>query len=301
MMSDIFCCPVCKGPLRSTSKGFQCRLCERSYPIRNGIPDFYISESGHDFGDDPNIIWLDPQVVEARDTIYRHCTRELKGMTFCMHEIGRRTSRGCRILEVGMGTGHFTQWLAELSEPGTAIYAFDFSWPIIEKAQARTAGLTDVTLFRANSREGLPFQSGIFDIILVRLAPLGPSGVPNVQAGFELLKPAGWYFGAGWKNVQVETPPTEWAIQHGYESAEYHEWQYRRIQHEEERIAWQYEQEYLLTMMKRKYPNDTSERTGSDSNVIQDRDGHILKMTYENVLIAQKPGAEAFSSNRAST
>ena len=292
MMSDIFCCPVCKGPLRSTSKGFQCRLCERSYPIRNGIPDFYISESEHDFSVDPNIIWLDPQVVEARDTIYSHCSRALKGMIFCMHEIGRRTSRGCRVLEVGMGTGHFTQWLAEVSEPGTSIYAFDFSWPIIEEAQAKTAGLTDVTLFRANSREGLPFQRAIFDIILVRLAPLGLSGVPSVQAGFELLKPGGWYFSAGWKNERFETSPTEFAFQHGYESAEYHEWQYRRMQHEEERVAWQYEQEYLLPMLKRKYADDTSERTRSDLDDAQDRDGQILKMTHEHVLIAHKSAAQ---------
>ena len=288
-MSDIFCCPVCKGSLRSTPISFQCRHCQRSYPIRNGIPDFFVAETEHDFSVDPNSIWLDPQVVEARDTIYRNCARALRGMTFCMQEIERRTSRGCRVLEVGMGTGHFTQWMAELSEPGTAIYAFDFSWPIIEKAQAKTAGLTDVTLFRANSREGLPFQNGIFDIILVRLAPLGQHGVPNVQAGFELLKPGGWYFSAGWKNVQIETPPTEWAVQHGYESAEYHEWQYRRMQNEEEHIAWQYEQEYLLAMMKHKYPKDTSERTSSDTDDIRVSGGHILKMTHENVLIAQKP------------
>ena len=188
-----------------------------------------------------------------------------------------------------MGTGHFTQWLAELCEPGTDIYAFDFSWPIIEKAQAKTAGLTDVTLFRANTREGLPFQTAIFDIILVRLAPFGPSGVPREQVGFDLLKPGGWYFSAGWKNERFETPPTEFAFQHGYENAEYHEWQYRRRQHEEERLAWQYEQGYLLPMMKRKYGNDTSVKISSDSDDIQDRDGHILKMTHEHVLIAQKP------------
>lgn len=299
-MSDIFCCPVCKGSLRSTSTSFQCLLCQRRYPIRNGIPDFYVAESEHDFRDDPNIIWLDSQVVEARDTIYRHCTRELRGMIFCMHEIGRRTSRGCRVLEVGMGTGHFTQWLAALSEPGTAIYAYDFSWPIIEKAQAKTAGLKEVTLFRANSREGLPFQNGIFDILLVRLAPLGPHDVPNVQAGFELLKPGGWYFSAGWKNERFETSPTEWAVQHGYESAEYHEWQYRRMQHEEERIAWQYEQKYLLAMMESKNANDTSERTRSDSDFNQVSGGYIL-MTHENVLIAQKPAAQAYPPKQAST
>jgi len=285
-MSDIFCCPVCKGPLLSTSMSFQCRPCDRSFQIMNGIPDFFVSESEHNFSDDPNIIWLDSQIVEARDTIYRLCTRELRGMTFCMHEMGRRTSWGCRILEVGMGTGHFTHWLTEVSERDTAIYAFDFSWPIIEKAKANTAELTGVTLFRANAREELPFKAGIFDIVFVRLAPLGPRGVPNVQAGFELLKPGGWYFGAGWEKERFETPPTEWAIQHGYESAEYHEWQYCRVQNEEEHIAWQTEQKHLLDMMESKKAIET--RSGSDCN--QGGGRHILKMTQEYVLIAQKPG-----------
>lgn len=268
---------------------FQCRPCGRSFQIVNGIPDFFVSESEHDFSDDPNIIWLDSQIVEARDTVYRLCTRELKGMTFCMHEMGRRTSRGCRVLEVGMGTGHFTRWLTEVSEPGTAIYAFDFSWPIIEKAKVNTGGLSGVTLFRANAREGLPFQAGVFDIVLVRLAPLGPRGVPNVQAGFDLLKPGGWYFGAGWEKERYETPPTEWAIQHGYESAEYHEWQYRRVQSEEEHVAWQIEGERLAAMRESREAIDTSERMSFDSRCNQDRGRGILKLTQEHVLIAQKP------------
>jgi len=289
MMSDIFCCPVCKGPLLPTSASFQCRPCGRNFQIVNGIPDFFVAESEHDFGNDPNIIWLDSQIVEARDTVYRLCTRELKGMTFCMREMGRRMSRGCRVLEVGMGTGHFTRWLTEVSEPGTAIYAFDFSWPIIEKAKFNTGGLSGVTLFRANAREGLPFQAGIFDIVFVRLAPLGPRGVPNVQAGFELLKPGGWYFSAGWEKERYETPPTEWAIQHGYESAEYHVWQYHRVQSEEEYIAWQTEQKHLLAMRESGKAIDTSGRTRFDSGCNQGSGRGILKMTQEHVLIAQKP------------
>ena len=46
-----------------------------------------------------------------------------------MEEISKRTFPGCRILEVGMGTGHFTQWLSEVSDTDTVVYAFDFSWP----------------------------------------------------------------------------------------------------------------------------------------------------------------------------
>lgn len=99
MLSTAFCCPVCKRALSSTPVAFHCDPCARSFQVVDGIPDFFLSESGHDFSRDPNSTWLEPHIVEARETVCRHCTRELAGMTFCMHEIGRRTSTGCRVLE----------------------------------------------------------------------------------------------------------------------------------------------------------------------------------------------------------
>ena len=78
-MSGIFCCPVCKGALLPTSASFQCRPCDRDFQKLNGIPDFFVSESEHDFSNDPNIIWLDPQIVEARDTILPTMYARLKG------------------------------------------------------------------------------------------------------------------------------------------------------------------------------------------------------------------------------
>jgi len=154
-----FCCPLCKGPLTAIGTALHCTPCERDFEIVNSIPNFFISESEQDAIDRKNQTWLDPEIVEARDTVYRLCTRELRGMAFCMQEIGRRTSAECRVLEVGMGTGHFTRWLAEVSQPGTEIYAFDISWPIIEKAKGNAQGLPGVTLFRANSRAALPFRA----------------------------------------------------------------------------------------------------------------------------------------------
>jgi SAM-dependent methyltransferase len=289
-MFDMFCCPVCKGELLQKLQNYACLSCERNYPIVNSIPNFYIDESGHDFSSDPNIIWLDPKIVEARETVYRLCSRELQGMTFCMGEIAKRTSKGCRLLEVGMGTGHFTRWLAEVSAPGTAIYAFDFSWPIIEKARTNIGENPDVTLLRANAREGLPFQPGFFDIVYIRLAPLGASGVPNVQAAFDLLKPGGWYFWAGWEKDKFETPPTEWAIQHGYESAEFHAWQYQRTQSQEEHSAWQIEFGHLLAMAEKFKKIDTSKEASFDPVSDQVSNGGVLRMIQEHVMIAQKPG-----------
>jgi len=173
----LYRCPVCKGSLKPLMDELSCISCDRDYAVIDGIPDFFMGDLEHDFTDDPNQTWLDPKIVEARNTYYRLSTRELRGMAFCMQEIGRRTNVGCRILEVGMGTGHFTRWLAEVSQPGTEVHAFDFSWPMIHKARENTQGLPGITLFRANARQPLPFQPDSFEIVLLRLAPLGPQGV----------------------------------------------------------------------------------------------------------------------------
>jgi SAM-dependent methyltransferase len=281
-MFDEFCCPVCKGSLTAAATSLCCAPCGREFEIVDGVPDFFISETDRDAIaiNDPNKAWLDPEIVEARDTYYNLCTRQLKGMTFCMQEIARRTRSGCRVLEVGMGTGHFTRWLAEVAEPGTEIYGFDFSWPIIEKAKVKAGGLPGVALFRANARGMLPFEDASFDIVLERLAPLGPRGVPSARAAFELLKPGGWLFEGGWKRPPFETPPAEWAIQHGFESAEHHVWQYWRAQTERGQVAMEVERERMASL-GRPFQGETREKV---------EDGVRLKMTHENLLIAQKPG-----------
>jgi SAM-dependent methyltransferase len=253
----------------------------------DGIPDFVISETYQDSLTETDMTWLDPEIVEARDTMYHFCARELKGMAFCMSEIGRRSGPGCRILEVGMGTGHFTRWLAEATRPGTEIYSFDFSWPIIEKAKANTQGLTNIWFFRANARGRLPFPNESFAILLLRLAPLGAQGYPNVRAGYELLKAGGWYFEAGWRPVRYETPAVEWAMQHGYESAERHEWIYWRTQSESEWRAFQLELERLAAQGSRSAQEALEQ--GRNTSIGPDEDGSIQKRTYENLLIVQKP------------
>jgi SAM-dependent methyltransferase len=291
MMSfDHFYCPLCKGALVSDSTGFRCTSCGKQFPIVDGVPDFYFEQSGHDFSDDPNTIWLDSKIVDARDTYYQHSARELKGMVFCMGEMGRRTGEGCLVLEVGTGTGHFTQWLAEVSKPGTTIYSFDFSWLILEKALARTAELPNVTLFRANAREALPFLPGAFDIVFIRLAPLGARGVSNMEAAFDLLKPGGWYFWAGWEREQFETPPMEWAFHHGYQNIEYHGWRYFRMQSEAEHNAWQIEMEHLLAAFEKRDGKDKAEKSKFKATYNQVSGGDLIRDTQEHVLIAQRPG-----------
>jgi SAM-dependent methyltransferase len=285
MNTNICVCPVCKGPLVHTEQGFHCAACVREYPIIDGVPDFFVSEIERTAnGEDDkvwreNLVWLDPQMVEARDTIYRLSVRELKGMTFAMQQVGLRTFPGCRILEVGTGTGHFARWMAEVSAPGTEIYALDFSWPMFAKARVNIANQPGVILLRANSTGKLPFRAESLDLVFLRLAPLGEYGMWNVQAAFQLLKPGGWLFKAGWDLRREETPWTEGAIQLGYESAEVHEWQYPRLKTREEYAASQVELERAVAF-------GAPFEKGPEPPWKDDR---TVSMTCENLRIARKP------------
>ena len=279
--NEIFVCPVCQGSLNWFDQGYHCAACQRDYPILDGIPDFYLSagdEDGEVWRD--NLAWVDPQMVEARDVIYRLSVRELVGMTFAMQQVGLRSFPGCRILEVGTGTGHFARWMAEVSAPGTEIYSIDFSWPMLAKARLNTAGQLGVILLRANATEKLPFRPQSFDLVFLRLAPLGEHGMNNNQAAFNLLKPGGWFFKAGWKLVREDTPWTEAAIQVGYVCAEVHEWQYTRLKTREEYAASQVELERAIAFGApfEKGPEPAWERDRTAS------------MTYENLRMARKPG-----------
>jgi SAM-dependent methyltransferase len=285
MNANFFVCPVCKGSLGHTDQGFHCVPCMHEYPIIDDIPDFFVytmegtTNEEEDLSWRENLAWLDPQMVEARDTIYRLCVRELKGMTFAMQQVGLRTFPGCRILEVGTGTGHFARWMAEVSAPGTEIYALDYSWLMFAKARANIANQPGVILLRANSTGKLPFRGESFDLVFLRLAPLGEHGMPNVQAAFQLLKPGGCLFKAGWNLRREETPWTEGAIQHGYESAEVHEWQYPRLKTQEEYAASLIEYERAVAF---------GAPPGKESVPLWEGD-RIVSITYENLRIAQKP------------
>ena len=99
------------------------------------------------------------------------------------------------------------------------------------------------------------------------------NGMPNVTIGYQILKPGGWYFEAGWDREQFEDTWTAWAIQHGFEKAEQHTWQYPRLVSDEEEQAWQIEQA-AWPIDHKKMPS---------------RNPDNVRMTIENLLIAQKP------------
>jgi SAM-dependent methyltransferase len=171
--------------------------------------------------------------------------------------------------------------MAEVSAPGTEIYALDYSWPMFAKAQAIIAGQPGVILLRANSTGRLPFRAESFDLVFLRLAPLGERGMENLLASFQLLRPGGWLFKAGWNLHREETPWTEAAIQTGYESAEVHEWQYPRTKTREEYAASRVERERAIAFGA---PPDRMPEMPVEPV-------SLVSMTHENLRIARKPQA----------
>jgi hypothetical protein len=135
----------------------------------------------------------------------------------------------------------------------------------------------------------LPFKNSTFDIVFLRLAPLGPHGVPNAKAAFDLLKPGGWFFEAGWAPGKHETPPTEWAIQNGYASAEHHIWQYQHKVSKEEHAATLVEERFLLSVWEEGKSAEEAREIVTKMKIQPIGDGDVEKMTQENLLIAQKP------------
>ena len=277
----IFCCPLCKQVLASHGTSLVCEACDRVYEIVNGNVDFFVAEGKYAIGaEDQNRKWLNAEVMAGRDLYYRHCTRKLKGMTFAMEEVGKRTFAGCRILEVGMGTGHFTGWLAEVSPADTQVYAFDFSFASIDQAQANTQGCSGITCFRANARGPLPFKDGTFDIVWVRLAPLSPKGSTkgaSDRRALALLKPGGWYFAAGWKE---EWCSVEDLIEYGYTNVEHHRWQYPYVYGDEEHLGLELEAGRSPEEAKALIEERKQEQNRSDG---------WESLKGEHLLIAQKP------------
>jgi SAM-dependent methyltransferase len=282
---ELFRCPRCRGKLAQAPSGFRCSACARDFAVSRGLPDFFIVPPGEDDARDANLVWERPEVVEARDTLYRLCHRELRGMVCCMAEIGRRTAAGSRILEVGSGTGHFTRWLSESVHPEATIYAFDRSWPMLERTRAQVEGRANVVLFRANARGVLPFAPGSFDVVFVRLTPLGARGVPAVRAAFELLRPGGWYVDAAWSRERYATPPARWATEHGFETAEERTWCYPRLRSEEEYVA------SLIDGPRRPYEYVDLERARAFARAERARHGPragIPVIIEESLLIAHR-------------
>ncbi|HUG37725.1 MAG TPA: methyltransferase domain-containing protein, partial [Candidatus Limnocylindrales bacterium] len=183
-----FCCPSCRGPLASHSAGYDCRGCQRRYPIVGGIPDFrlfpdpYISfEDEHDkarrlseeaarvsFEALVRFYWdITPDVPRpmAERFIHYAVTGEERAgpcLATMDAQVGGRWT-GARCLEVGCGTGGF---LAAAQEQFGALVGADIALRWLVVARKRLAAARNPILLVCCSAEKLPFPDGTFDAVV---------------------------------------------------------------------------------------------------------------------------------------
>lgn len=71
--------------------------------------------------------------------------------------------RGLRVLDVGCGSGHFTQWFAEMVGPEGHVTGLDASQVLLDEAGRRARGLGLPLEYVRGDAHHLPFADGTFD------------------------------------------------------------------------------------------------------------------------------------------
>src|SRR5260370_38660194 len=69
------------------------------------------------------------------------------------------------VLDLGVGTGAFLSYAAPHLSPSVSLVGVDISSRMLERAQLRLA--SRAALVRGDAQEGLPFESGSFDLVLM--------------------------------------------------------------------------------------------------------------------------------------
>lgn len=155
-------CPTCGGPLRCTrtTRGDErsmlegtltCSACSREFPVVGGIPRFVPRENyASGFG----LEWTQ----HARTQYDSHCGLPLSEGRFFSQTHWPRDLKGELVLEVGSGSGRFTE---QAANTGATVVSFDYSYAV-EANFASNGARSNVLIVQADVF-AMPFRSGTFD------------------------------------------------------------------------------------------------------------------------------------------
>jgi ubiquinone/menaquinone biosynthesis C-methylase UbiE len=179
-LAAILRCLDCGGQLRAGETGFKCPGCGRAYRLVEGIPIMMDS---------------DPE-AEVWESYFRRLAETLGDAESANRYFNLRSFRivrdnlleligkphGLRILDIGCGTGHFSQSLAE----DNRVVGVDISFEMA--AYARKKGLATVQ----SSGKRLPFAAASFDLVIANnVIQSFRDGGPFVAEAARVLGPGG--------------------------------------------------------------------------------------------------------------
>jgi len=172
MESSCYICPTCKHILQEEADALRCLTCSRTYPIREGIPDFILEELSQ--SKDPVLrrmtvidrmariyetkLWY-PLVLAVYGGFKSPSLAQLIGTV--SQSIHSTTGR---VLDVACGPGTFGRRIAS---PSKEVFGIDVSRRMLRQGMAYCAEerISNVHFARARV-EALPFERDFFDAVI---------------------------------------------------------------------------------------------------------------------------------------
>jgi len=169
---EIYVCPMCKKVLRHEEDVLLCNTCSKTYPVRDGIPDFLLEELAQ--SKDPELrrmrfidrmariyetrLWY-PIVLRAYGGFQSPSFAQL------IHTVSEKVqpTKG-RVLDVACGPGTYGRRIAS---PSREVFGIDVSMGMLRQGAAYTANSNIPNVHFARARvEALPFEDNLFDATL---------------------------------------------------------------------------------------------------------------------------------------
>jgi SAM-dependent methyltransferase len=163
-----FVCPKCKNPLRQVDNTLDCRECKQTYPITDGIADFFAQASlAPDTSRIAKVMDFVAPIYESR--LFVSVLVKLSGVSggaLFMDRIANFHSEILKgitgsVLDVACGPATYSR---RLSAPSRDVYGIDVSMGVLRQGMTYVArdGLLGIHLARASVEE-LPFGNAVFD------------------------------------------------------------------------------------------------------------------------------------------
>jgi len=169
-----YACPACKGDLEPVHDGLSCRVCARTYPILNGIPDFVLGNLEESRNRSLRVVgnWDSRPLFSFMASVYEswvypavcnlyggwHST-SLKQLAHDLSDIVG--SRDGVILDAACGPGTYGRRIASESR---TVLGIDICMSMMRRGAhyVEKGNIPNVHFARATV-EALPFRTGLFD------------------------------------------------------------------------------------------------------------------------------------------